>query len=95
MTDSPLAELRGAGKSYGTLRALHGVDLAVHAGRVSCVLGGDNGAGKSTLIKIISGLHQHTEGEFLVDGAPVRFTTPARPWTAASPPSTRTWRPSR
>ncbi|CAM5619935.1 ATP-binding cassette domain-containing protein [Streptomyces fumanus] len=75
MTDSPLAELRGAGKSYGTLRALHGVDLAVHAGRVSCVLG-DNGAGKSTLIKIISGLHQHTEGEFLVDGAPVRFTTP-------------------
>ncbi|WP_306188970.1 ATP-binding cassette domain-containing protein [Streptomyces sp. MK5] len=71
----PLAELRGAGKSYGNIRALHGVDLAVHSGRVTCVLG-DNGAGKSTLIKIISGLHQHTEGEFLVDGEPVRFTTP-------------------
>ncbi|MFC4508663.1 MULTISPECIES: ATP-binding cassette domain-containing protein, partial [Streptomyces] len=42
---------------------------------VTCVLG-DNGAGKSTLIKIISGLHQHTEGEFLVDGRPVRFSTP-------------------
>ncbi|MGV9349816.1 ATP-binding cassette domain-containing protein [Streptomyces spiralis] len=71
----PLVELRGAGKSYGNVRALHGVDLAVHSGRVTCVLG-DNGAGKSTLIKIISGLHQHTEGEFLVDGEPVRFTTP-------------------
>ncbi|MEU8587668.1 ATP-binding cassette domain-containing protein [Streptomyces sp. NPDC048664] len=71
----PLVELRGVGKSYGTVRALHGVDLAVRPGRVTCVLG-DNGAGKSTLIKIISGLHQHTEGEFLVDGAPVRFTTP-------------------
>ncbi|GHE89958.1 ABC transporter ATP-binding protein [Streptomyces spiralis] len=71
----PLVELRGAGKSYGNIRALHGVDLAVHSGRVTCVLG-DNGAGKSTLIKIISGLHQHTEGEFLVDGEPVRFTTP-------------------
>ncbi|MET9257709.1 ATP-binding cassette domain-containing protein [Streptomyces sp. NPDC003717] len=71
----PLVELRGAGKSYGTLRALHGIDLAVHAGRVTCVLG-DNGAGKSTLIKIISGLHAHTEGEFLVDGEPVRFGTP-------------------
>ncbi|MGW0085628.1 ATP-binding cassette domain-containing protein [Streptomyces sp. NPDC003393] len=71
----PLVELRGAGKSYGNIRALHGVDLAVHPGRVTCVLG-DNGAGKSTLIKIISGLHQHTEGEFLVDGDPVRFTTP-------------------
>ncbi|WP_445525323.1 ATP-binding cassette domain-containing protein [Streptomyces cyslabdanicus] len=73
--DGPVAELRGAGKSYGNIRALHGVDLAVHPGRVTCVLG-DNGAGKSTLIKIISGLHQHTEGEFLVDGAPVRFSSP-------------------
>ena len=72
---APLVELRGAGKSYGNIRALHGVDLTVHSGRVTCVLG-DNGAGKSTLIKIISGLHQHTEGEFLVDGAPVRFATP-------------------
>ncbi|MEU9592109.1 ATP-binding cassette domain-containing protein [Streptomyces sp. NPDC048219] len=71
----PLVELRGAGKSYGSVRALHGVDLAVHPGRVTCVLG-DNGAGKSTLIKIISGLHRHTEGDLLVDGEPVRFTTP-------------------
>ncbi|MDT9694995.1 ATP-binding cassette domain-containing protein [Streptomyces sp. P17] len=73
--DRPIVELRGAGKSYGNIRALHGVSLEVHPGRVTCVLG-DNGAGKSTLIKIISGLHQHTEGEFLVDGEPVRFTTP-------------------
>ncbi|MEU1462116.1 ATP-binding cassette domain-containing protein [Streptomyces sp. NPDC005727] len=73
--DGPVVELRGAGKSYGNVRALHGVDLEVRAGRVTCVLG-DNGAGKSTLIKIISGLHRHTEGEFLVDGRPVRFGTP-------------------
>ncbi|WP_328346164.1 ATP-binding cassette domain-containing protein [Streptomyces violaceus] len=73
--DAPLVELKGAGKSYGNIRALHGVDLTVHPGKVTCVLG-DNGAGKSTLIKIISGLHQHTEGQFLVDGAPVRFSTP-------------------
>ncbi|MEV6832960.1 ATP-binding cassette domain-containing protein [Streptomyces sp. NPDC051133] len=73
--DGPLVELRGAGKSYGNVRALHGVDLTVHAGQVTCVLG-DNGAGKSTLIKIVSGLHRHTEGEFLVDGTPVRFSTP-------------------
>ncbi|WND33631.1 ATP-binding cassette domain-containing protein [Streptomyces sp. BB1-1-1] len=73
--DRPIVQLRGAGKAYGNIRALHGVDLAVHPGRVTCVLG-DNGAGKSTLIKIISGLHQHTEGEFLVDGGAVRFTTP-------------------
>ncbi|MFF4503744.1 ATP-binding cassette domain-containing protein [Streptomyces sp. NPDC001401] len=71
----PVVELNNTGKSYGNVRALHGVSLEVHPGKVTCVLG-DNGAGKSTLIKIISGLHQHTEGEFLIDGAPVRFSTP-------------------
>ncbi|WP_433918043.1 ATP-binding cassette domain-containing protein [Streptomyces canus] len=73
--DTPVVELRATGKAYGNIRALHGVSLTVHPGKVTCVLG-DNGAGKSTLIKIISGLHQHTEGEFLVDNAPVRFSTP-------------------
>ncbi|MDT0479346.1 ATP-binding cassette domain-containing protein [Streptomyces doebereineriae] len=73
--DTPVVELKTAGKSYGNIRALHGVSLAVRPGKVTCVLG-DNGAGKSTLIKIVSGLHQHTEGEFLVDNTPVRFSTP-------------------
>ncbi|MFM9699982.1 ATP-binding cassette domain-containing protein [Streptomyces europaeiscabiei] len=73
--DSPVVELRDTGKAYGNIRALHGVNLTVHPGRVTCVLG-DNGAGKSTLIKIVSGLHQHTEGEFVIDGKPVRFSTP-------------------
>ncbi|MEU3885351.1 ATP-binding cassette domain-containing protein [Streptomyces sp. NPDC029041] len=73
--ERPVIELKAAGKSYGNIRALHGVSMEVHPGKVTCVLG-DNGAGKSTLIKIISGLHQHTEGEFLVDGEPVRFSTP-------------------
>lgn len=72
---APLVDLVGVGKSYGNVRALHGVDLAVRPGQVTCVLG-DNGAGKSTLIKIVSGLHQHTEGEFRIDGAPVRLTSP-------------------
>ncbi|GAA3806103.1 ATP-binding cassette domain-containing protein [Streptomyces coacervatus] len=73
--DGVIVELRNAGKAYGNIRALHGVSLQVRPSQVTCVLG-DNGAGKSTLIKIISGLHQHTEGEFLVDGTPVRFSTP-------------------
>ncbi|MEU5298701.1 ATP-binding cassette domain-containing protein, partial [Streptomyces umbrinus] len=72
---TPTVELRGAGKAYGNVRALHTVDLSVYPSQVTCVLG-DNGAGKSTLIKIISGLHQHTEGEFLIDGQPVHLSTP-------------------
>jgi simple sugar transport system ATP-binding protein len=42
---------------------------------VTCVLG-DNGAGKSTLIKIIAGLHQHSEGTYEVEGVPVQFGSP-------------------
>ncbi|WP_219417566.1 ATP-binding cassette domain-containing protein [Pseudonocardia nigra] len=70
-----LVELEGVGKSFGAIQALENVDLRVNAGEVACVLG-DNGAGKSTLIKIISGLHPHSEGTLKVDGEPVRFGSP-------------------
>src|SRR4029079_15091588 len=51
-TAAPIVERGGVGKSYGNIRALHGVNLSVTPGQTTCVLG-DNGAGKSTLIKII------------------------------------------
>jgi simple sugar transport system ATP-binding protein len=72
---TPLVRMSGVGKTYGAIRALEGIDLTVNAGEVTCVLG-DNGAGKSTLIKIISGLHPHTEGTLEVDGEQVRFASP-------------------
>ncbi len=72
---TPLVEMEGVGKAYGAIRALEGINLTVNAGEVACVLG-DNGAGKSTLIKIISGLHQHTEGTLKVDGEEVHFSSP-------------------
>jgi simple sugar transport system ATP-binding protein len=72
---APLLSLEGVGKHYGAVRALSGVDLAVSAGEVACVLG-DNGAGKSTLIKIIAGVHAPDEGAVRLDGRPVRFASP-------------------
>jgi simple sugar transport system ATP-binding protein len=72
---TPLVEMEGVGKSYGAIRALEGINLTVNAGEVACVLG-DNGAGKSTLIKIISGLHGHTEGTLRVDGQERKFSSP-------------------
>src|SRR5918999_49840 len=71
----PLVEMEGVGKAFGPIVALDDINLTVNAGEVACVLG-DNGAGKSTLIKIISGLHSHTEGTLKVDGAEVHFTSP-------------------
>jgi simple sugar transport system ATP-binding protein len=74
-TAVPLVRLTDAGKNYGSVIALSDVSLEVSGGEVTCVLG-DNGAGKSTLIKIISGLHQPSEGTYEVEGTPVSFSSP-------------------
>jgi simple sugar transport system ATP-binding protein len=71
----PLLEVRHISKYFGSVIALKDISMEVRAGEVTCVLG-DNGAGKSSLIKILSGVHAYDEGEFLVDGKPVRFSGP-------------------
>ncbi|QAY68708.1 sugar ABC transporter ATP-binding protein [Xylanimonas protaetiae] len=71
----PLLAVRGIVKEFPGARALDGVDLDVAPGEVHCLLG-QNGAGKSTLIKILSGAHQPTEGEVLLDGEVVTIPHP-------------------
>ena len=73
---NPVLELRGVSKWYGQVRALEGVDFAVHPGEVHGLLG-DNGAGKSTLLKIASGAVAPDAGEILVDGEEVRLSSPS------------------
>src|SRR5919198_3873068 len=72
---APLLEVRNVSKYFGSVIALKDISASVGAGRVTCVLG-DNGAGKSTFIKILSGVHQHDEGELLVEGEETRFGSP-------------------
>ena len=72
---SHLIELDNIGKFYGNIIALQGVTTSVNAGEVTCVLG-DNGAGKSTFIKILAGVHGHSEGKFLFEGEDVSFSSP-------------------
>jgi simple sugar transport system ATP-binding protein len=72
---APLIEARNITKYFGRVIALYDVSLKVSRGEVLCLLG-DNGAGKSTLIKTLSGVHPPDEGEMLVEGEPVVFTSP-------------------
>ena len=70
MTDPArsVAKLDGARKSYGAVRALDGVDLAVRSGE--CIgLVGHNGAGKSTLMGILAGTVSPDQGQIAIDGA--------------------------
>ena len=72
---TPIIELRNVNKSFGPIDVLHDISLKVDAGEVLCLLG-DNGAGKSTLIKVLSGVHQPTSGNVLMDGQEVVFGNP-------------------
>ena len=71
----PIIELKDIEKSFGKVNALQGISLKVHPAEVHCLLG-DNGAGKSTMIKILSGVHQPTKGEFLFANKPVSLESP-------------------
>ena len=70
-----LIELRDIRKSFGPVEVLKGVDLQVHPGRVSALVG-DNGAGKSTLIKGLAGVQSYDSGEVLFDGQPAALGSP-------------------
>lgn len=56
---------------FGTVQAVRGVDLRVHAG-ASVALLGRNGAGKSTTMRVVAGVVPPTEGRVLVGGEDAR-----------------------
>jgi D-xylose transport system ATP-binding protein len=70
-----LIELRDIRKSFGPVEVLKGVDMEVHPGKVSALVG-DNGAGKSTLIKGLAGVQSYDSGEVLFDGEPAALHSP-------------------
>ncbi|UNZ16181.1 sugar ABC transporter ATP-binding protein [Streptomyces sp. 891-h] len=73
---APVLALREVSKSFGSVRALRGVDLELYPGQTHA-LAGENGAGKSTLIKILAGVHAPDSGTVLLDGSPAAFQGPA------------------
>ncbi len=74
-SDTPLLQLRDITKTFGSVRALDGVDFEVNLGEVMALVG-DNGAGKSTLVKCIAGTHLPDSGEIIFEGHEVHIRSP-------------------
>ena len=64
---NPLLTVSQLHVAYGHVRALKGIDLALHAGQITALVGA-NGAGKSTSLLVISGLIKAESGSIQFDG---------------------------
>ncbi|WP_327676570.1 ABC transporter ATP-binding protein [Kitasatospora sp. NBC_00458] len=73
---TPLAEARRLAVRRGSVPALRGVDLTLHAGEITALMG-RNGAGKSTLLGALVGLHAPASGSATVGGRAPHRTRPA------------------
>ncbi len=66
----PMVEIRGVTKVYGSLVALHELNLTLEPGEIFGFIG-PNGAGKTTTIKILATLLEPSTGKAFVDGIDV------------------------
>ena len=77
---SSVINVRGLEKSYGSNRAVAGIDLTIEPGEIFALLG-PNGAGKTTTVEILEGFRNRDRGEVTVLGVdPAIKGEAARDW---------------
>jgi polar amino acid transport system ATP-binding protein len=67
---TPAIHIENLHKYFGELEVLKGIDLAVSAGEVVCVIG-PSGSGKSTLLRCVNRLEEPTSGTILIEGTDI------------------------
>lgn len=66
----PLIKIRNLHFSRGSQKIFDGIDMDIHAGRVTALMG-PSGTGKTTLLRLITGQLRPDAGRVTVDGEPV------------------------
>ena len=69
---TPVIEIKGLHKAYGTLEVIKGVDISAHRGDVVSLIG-SSGSGKSTILRCANLLEDSQQGEILFKGEPVKW----------------------
>ena len=74
-TTDRLLTVAGVEAGYGDVQVLWGIDLAVEAGSIACIVG-SNGAGKTTLLRTLSGMIKPGAGTINFAGQDITGATP-------------------
>ena len=75
MPEQYAIEMRGITKAFGHTVANKNINLSLRKGEILALLG-ENGSGKTTLMNMLSGIYSPDAGEILMDGQPVKITSP-------------------
>ncbi|MFM8841118.1 MAG: ATP-binding cassette domain-containing protein, partial [Actinomycetota bacterium] len=70
-----LVEIRGLKKSFGSVRAVDGVDLDINQGEFITLLG-PSGSGKTTVLRMIAGFEVPDAGTIRLNGADITNLPP-------------------
>lgn len=73
---APFLSIRGVTKSFGSFRALRGIDLDIRRGEFLCFLG-PSGCGKTTLLRALAGLDLQDGGTIHMGGRDVSGAAPS------------------
>ena len=65
-----MLEIKDLEVAYGSITALHGINLRVEKGKIITLIG-SNGAGKSTTLRAVSGLMKARAGKVFLEGAEI------------------------
>lgn len=71
----PVIELQNISKRFLNLQALDQVNFDLREGETHALVG-ENGAGKSTLMRILAGIYNEYDGQYVLKGRPVRLISP-------------------
>ena len=70
-----LIEIRNLAKSFGSVKAVDGVDLDIHAGEFLTLLG-PSGSGKTTVLRMIAGFETPDSGSIRLNGVDITYLPP-------------------